>query len=76
MLSCQAPKLQCDIIRTINTFCMFSKDFNRDTSVAVSFNERHMCGIKGPNVAQSSEPFHEQIHNLRLFAIFFPHQFI
>lgn len=73
MLSCQAPKLQCDIIQTINTFCMFSKDFNRDTTVAVRFNGRRMRGIKGLNVAQSSEPFHEQIHNLRLLLSFFLH---
>lgn len=53
MLPCQTAKLQCDIIWTINTFCMFSKDFNRDTVVAVSFSESCMCGMKGLDVAQS-----------------------
>lgn len=71
MLPWQAPKLQCDIIRIINTFCMLAKDFNQDTMVAVSFSERCLCGIKGCMWLRTLKPFHEQIHNLRFLLSFF-----
>lgn len=50
MLPCQHPSYS---MITINTFSKFSKDFNGDTVVAGSFNEKCMCGIKELNVAQS-----------------------
>ena len=76
MLPWQAPKLQCDIIRIINTFCMFAKDFNQDTMVAVSFSERRLCVIKGCMWLRAFKPFHEQIHNLRFLLSSFAGRFI